>query len=116
MTIRRLLTAAVFAGSMSTSYADPCSKEIDRVQAKIDAQLEAAAAAGSSGAESTGATLHHQPTPESIAAAEGRLGELSPDQATAVFAAMRRARDANKAGNQNACEQALNEVNHILGQ
>jgi hypothetical protein len=117
MTMRCLVTAAaIIVATCGASYAGPCSKEIDRVQAKIDAQLEAAAAAGSPGAESTGATLHHQPTPDSIAAAEGQLGELSPDQATSVFAAMRRARDADAAGDQSACVKNLNEVQRILGE
>jgi hypothetical protein len=46
MTVRRLLaaTAIVVAASMSESYAGPCAQEIDRVQAKIDARLEAKAA------------------------------------------------------------------------
>jgi hypothetical protein len=123
MTVRRLLTAdaitagaIVFATSMWASYADTCSQEIDRTQATIDARLEARAAAGSSAAESTAATLHHQPTPNSIAAAEGRLGDLPPDRAAAVFAAMGRAREADHTGDLNACEQALSEVHQILGE
>jgi hypothetical protein len=117
MTMRRLLAAtAIIVAIPGASYAGPCSKEIDREQAKIDAQLAAAAAAGPTAPESLAATAHRQPTPDSIAAAEGKLGELSPDQATAVFAAMGRARDADSAGDQTACEQALSEVQHILGE
>jgi hypothetical protein len=112
---RLLAATAIIVAIPGASYAGPCSKEIDRVQAKIDAQLEAAAAAGSTAAESSGATLHHQPTPGSIAAAEGQLGELSPDQATAVFAAMGRARDADATGDQSACVKNLSEVERILG-
>jgi hypothetical protein len=84
MTVRRLLaaTAIVVAASMSESYAGPCAQEIDRVQAKIDARLEAKAAAGLSAPESPAATAHHQPTPESIAAAEARLGDLPPERVT----------------------------------
>jgi hypothetical protein len=118
MTVRRLLTAGVFilATSVSASYADTCSQEIDRTQAKIDARLEARAAAGSSAAESTAATLHHQPTPNSIAAAEGQLGDLPPERVTAFLATMGRAREADHIGDQNACEQALSEVQSILGE
>jgi hypothetical protein len=48
MRIRRYigLCAAVLAASMSASYAGPCLDEIDTMQAKIDAKLEAIAAAG----------------------------------------------------------------------
>jgi hypothetical protein len=48
MTIQRLmaLSAAALAVSMSAGYAGPCSREIDRVQARVDAKLEAIARAG----------------------------------------------------------------------
>jgi hypothetical protein len=64
MTIRPLVTtgAIIFATSMSASYAGPCSQEIDRMQAKIDAKLEARAAAGSSAAESTAAIVSRRQT------------------------------------------------------
>ena len=118
MTVQRLLTASaiIFATSMSASYAGPCSQEIDLTQAKIDARLETRAAGGPSATETTGATLHHQPTPNSIAAAEGQLGDLPAERVTALFAAMGRAREADHTGDQNACERALSEVRSILGE
>ena len=118
MTVRQLLTAGaiIFATSMSASYAGPCLQEIDRTQAKIDARLETRAATGSSATESTTATLHHQPTPDSIAAAESHLGYFPPEQVTALFTAMGRAREADHTGDQSACEQALSEVHRILGE
>ena len=118
MTVRRLVaaTAIVVAASMSESYAGPCAQEIDRVQAKIDARLEAKAAAGLSAPESPAATAHHQPTPESIATAGARLGDLPPERVTAAFAAMGRARDADRVGDRSACEQALSEVQSTLGE
>jgi len=78
MTIRRsLATAAVIlAASTSASYASPCSEAIDRMQAKIDAKLEAATAAGPSAVESTAATMHRQPTPRSVAGAEVGLDDV----------------------------------------
>ena len=109
-------TAIIVATSTSQTYAGPCAQEIDRVQAKIDARLEAKAAAGLSAPESPAATAHHQPTPESIAAAEGQLGDLPPERVTAVFAAMGRARDADRVGDRSACEQALSEVQSTLGE
>ena len=118
MTIGRtlVLCASVLAASMSASYAGPCSNEIDRLRAEIDAKLGALAAAGPSARESTAATMHRQPTPESIARAESQLGEISPERIQAVTAAMERARKADSVGDQSACEQALADVHRILGQ
>ena len=118
MTIRRLLAVAAIGivVPVSASYAGPCLQEIGRMQAKIDARLEARAAAGSSAPESTAATQHHQPTPDSIAATEIQLGNVSPERVTAVFAAMGRAREADRVSDQNACEQALNEVQRTLNE
>jgi hypothetical protein len=79
---------------MTAVYAAPCSQEIERVQARIDAKLEAAARIGALAPESSAALLHRQPTPGSIAAAENRLGEVSSATVAAVAAAMARAREA----------------------
>ena len=77
MTIGRtlVLCASALAASMSVSYAGPCSQQIDRLRAEIDAKLGALAAAGPSARETTAATMHRQPTPRSIEAAEDRLGD-----------------------------------------
>ena len=112
MTIRRSLAtvAVILAASTSASYASPCAEAIGRMQAKINAKLAAATAAGSSAAESTAATMHRQPTPRSIATAEVQLGDLSREQDEAVTAAMVRAREADRVGDQSACEQALSDA------
>jgi hypothetical protein len=117
MAIRHLmiLDAAALAASMSVSYAGPCSSEIDRVQARIDARLEARAAGGPQARESTSAMMHHQPTPGSIAAAEEGLGDLSPEKTEAAEQAMARARAADGAGDASACEQALADVQRAIG-
>jgi hypothetical protein len=113
MIIRRtlLLCAAALTVSVSASYAGPCSQEIDRLRAEIDAKLGALAAAGPSAPESTAATMHRQPTPRSIAAAEN----MSPQKMEAVTTAMVRARAADDAGDQRACEQVLADVKRELG-
>ena len=116
MSIQRLLAACVaaLAASVSATYAGPCSHEIDRMQAAIDAKLNATAGAGPSARESTAATMNRQPTPQSIAEAEARLGEVPQQQVEAMTAAMARARAADGAGNQSACEQALADVRRAL--
>lgn len=104
-----------FVASISTSYAGPCSDDIDRMQGRIDARLEAKAAAGPSAREGVSAGMGDQPTPGSIAAAEEKLGDVSPQMVEAVGQAMARARAANSAGDKSACEQALSDAQHTLG-
>jgi len=118
MVIRRSLVrvAFVLAASTSASYASPCSEAISLMQARIVAKLEAATAAGPSTVESTTATMHRQPTPRSIAAAEVQLGGVSKEQAEAVGAAMVRAREADRVGDQSACELALSDAERALAQ
>jgi hypothetical protein len=114
MLIRRLMVPSALAllASMCASHAGPCLQEIDRLQPRVDAKLDAIARAGPSGSESLAALLHRQPTPGSIAAAESKLGEIA---AEAIAAAMSRAREADRGGNQSACDRALAEVQRLLG-
>ena len=115
-TAPRLLVfgAIAFAASISASYGGPCTDEIGNMQARIDAKLQAKAAAGPTGRQ-VGASTHVQPTPRSIAAAEEKLGEVSAEMVAAVRQAMLRARAADSAGDKNACEQALAEVQRAIG-
>jgi hypothetical protein len=109
------LSAAALAISTIAGYAGSCSPEIDRMQARIDARIEAVARTGPMTTESSAALLHRQPTPDSIAAAESRLGELSPEQVAAVRAAMVRAHEADGIGDKAACDRALAEVQGTIG-
>ena len=109
-----LLGAILFASSMSPGYAGHCSPEIDAVQARIDANLEAEAAAGPTGKESAAATEHRQPTSKSIAAAEERLRDISENLVENVANAMARARDADLLGDRAGCEAALADVRKAL--
>ena len=115
ITRRKLvLSAALFAMSTVGGRAGPCSHEIDRMQAQVDARLEAKARVGPVAPESSGALLHHQPTPGSIAAAESRLGELPPQTAEAIEQAMGRAREADRAADLSTCARALAEVQALI--
>lgn len=117
MTSRQLiaLTAVTLAASISSGYAGPCSLEIDRMQARVDAKLAAKPGTGPTAPESPGALLHRQPTPGSIAEAEEKLGEVSPRTAGMVAQALARARAADGAGDKGACEQALADVQRAIG-
>ena len=108
-----VLVSTALALSIAPSHAGPCSPEIDRMQARVDAMIAATAAAGPAGRESTAAKMHRQPTPGSIAAAEERLGEGA--RAERALAALAQARADDRAGNQSACERALADVQRVLG-
>ena len=116
MTALRLMAfgAVVFIGSVSVSCAGPCSDDIDKMQARIDAKAHAMAAAGPTGRQA-GASTHVQPTPRSIGAAEEKLGGAPTGTVAAVREAMLRARAADSAGDKKACEQALAEVQRAIG-
>jgi hypothetical protein len=100
--------------SASPSVAGPCSQQIGEMQGQIDARLEAAAAAGPSGRETT-AAMNRQPTPKSIAAAEVQLGDIPAKTMQAIEGAMARAREADRAGDRAACEKALGDVKNAMG-
>jgi|SRR6516162_4535960 len=108
-----VLAATALALSVVPSSAGPCSQEIDRLQARADAMIEATAAAGSAGRESTAVTTHRQPTPGSIAAAEERLGQGA--RVERAVAAMAQVRAADQAGDDGACERALADVQRAIG-
>ena len=116
MRILPAYVAVALVTSITATLAGPCSQQIDRVQAKIDAKLEAIAAVGRSARESSAATMHRQLTPESIAAAEANLGDVSPEKVEEAEAFMKRARDADRAGDQSACEQAVAEAQRVIFQ
>ena len=116
ITLRVLIfAAAAVAATASTTYAGPCSDQIDAMQARIDAKLEAKAAAGPTAKEGVAATMNMQPTPASIAAAEEKLGDISPKKIKAIKRGMARARVADKVGDLRACRKALAAVQRVLG-
>jgi hypothetical protein len=113
--IHQLLWLGATGLALSTipSYAGPCGQDIDRAWIQIDAKIQARIAAGRSAPQSVIALLHHQPTPSSIAAAEQTLGEgWSPIEAAVTDLA--RAREADRAGDKHACEQALAQMQRAI--
>jgi hypothetical protein len=116
ITLRVLVFAAMaVAASASTTYAGPCSNQIDAMQARIDAKLEAKAASGPTAKEGIAAGMSVQPTPRSIATAEEKLGDISRQTVEALGQAMARARAADAAGDKSACEQALADAQRAIG-
>ena len=97
ITLRVLVFGAMaVATSASATHAGPCSDQIDAMQARIDAKFEAKAAAGPNAKQGVAAGMSVQPTPASIAAAEEKLGEISPKKVKAIKRAMARARSPTR--------------------
>ena len=107
------LSAAQLTASVTTGRAASCSNDIDRMQARIDAKIEAIAAAGPFVRPGIWAGSV-QPTPFGMATVEEKMGELSGQKVDAVRSAMADARTASAAGHTRACEKALGKVRYIL--
>jgi hypothetical protein len=108
-----LITTAIFI-SIESSYAGPCSTQIDRMQSSVDALAAAAAVAGPPGRQSTAAMRHRQPTPSSVAAADARKEE--GERVKRAAAALSQAREADRSGDNDTCERALADARRAIGQ
>jgi hypothetical protein len=116
ITLRVLIFSAMaVAAAASAARAGPCSDRIDSMQARVDAKLEAKAAAGPTAKEGVAAGMSVQPTPQSIAVAEEKLGDISPRKVKAIKRGMARARVADEVGDLRACRKALAAVQRVLG-
>lgn len=100
----------IFAPS---AQAASCSHEIDRVQAAVDARIDAIAAKDPGVAESRSARLHRQPTPASIAAAERR--QRGDARAERALGALARARAARRGGDVTGCFAAVAQARAAFG-
>jgi hypothetical protein len=116
MNIRHTMVLSVPALLLAVAqcYAGPCSKQIEETQVQIDSRLNAAAAAGPAAAETSAAMMHRQPTPKSIAGAEEKLGDISPETVRLVAEAMTRARQADAADDRAGCERALDDARRAI--
>jgi len=108
------LSAVALSLTVGPCLAGPCAKEISETQAAFDTKLAAAAASGPSAPESTLATLHHQPTPSTVARAEAQLGDISQENAEIVSRALERAQDADLIGDVQGCQEQLAEAKEAL--
>jgi hypothetical protein len=93
----RILVAyivVVLSASMSASIGSPCSQDIDHVQAKIDAMLEAQAVAGGLRPREHGS--HHASSTDTAldCRRRGPAWDISQEQLTAVEGLMTDARAA----------------------
>jgi hypothetical protein len=99
---------------MTPGHAGPCRHSIDRVQSQVDAAIDKRAGSGPWLPESSGAVLSHQPTPQSIAAAEATSGRGQRLQG--ALNSLDRARAADSAGNVKLCRAELKKAKRALRQ
>jgi hypothetical protein len=92
-------------------HAGSCQASIDRVQAQADAIIENRAAQGHWRPESLAATRNYQPTPRSLAAAEGAGNGSHIDRA---LNALDSARAAERSGNAARCNAEVNKAMRAL--
>jgi hypothetical protein len=109
---RRVCATGIAALCLTSvpAEAGPCSKDIERMDDRINAWLDKVAAKEPEKRESLGAQEHRQPTPRSIARAEG----VPPATIAGVRDAMDRAHQADRTGDTAACEKALAEIPPLL--
>jgi hypothetical protein len=107
---RRPATAALIASgilglTIASTRAEPCSSAIAQFE---QATRHSARNAGVSAPQSIGAQLHHQPTRESVARAEG-MAQADLEKALA------RAKALNAEGREGECMQALSQAKLMFG-
>ncbi len=116
MAVRTAIALSVVALALcsAAAHAGPCGGEIYDADIAIGKRLDAAAAKGKALPQSEAATMHRQPTPQSVAGAEVKAGDLSEADVKALGAFMVEARRADGAGDLAACRKALADLKLIL--
>lgn len=114
MTMAARLGAAIIIPllTIAPGYAGPCQVSIDRVQARLDAIIDKRAAQGPWRPESLDALRSYQPTPRSIAAAEGAAKGSGVQRA---LDALEHARAADRSGDMALCNAELNRARRAAG-
>ena len=97
--------------TIAPGKAGPCQASIDRVQARVDAVIATRAGQGPWRPESLDALRGYQPTPRSIAAAEGGGNGSRVQRA---LNALDGARAADASGNLARCNAELNRATRAL--
>ena len=96
----------------SPVHAGPCAHMIASVQARVDAAIENRVGSDGWKPESVSALRGYQPTPRSLAAAEGGNGQ----RFEYALNSLDRARAADRAGDSAACHRSLANARAALRQ
>jgi hypothetical protein len=111
----RLLSAISTTGFIilvNSADAGPCARDIDSLQALVEAKIERTADTGRFAREARRAFGLSPSTPGSLPTAES-LQDDGP-WIGAAMAGLARARAADEASNESACGQALADVQRVL--
>jgi len=100
-----LTTAGALLGSAGIAHSGPCTAQIAQVEQQVGATAPGPQT-GPTGPQTLGAQLHYQPTPADIAHAERAANKDAG-------AALKRAKQADAAGDAAACNAALNEAKRL---
>ncbi|MDA9426482.1 MULTISPECIES: hypothetical protein [Bradyrhizobium] len=107
----RIAAAIIFLLNAATPvHAASCEDSIGRVQAQLDAAIEKNAGAHGWGPESLDALRGYQPTPRSLAQAEGASGA----HLRLALDALDRARAADRSGDIAGCRRELSRATLLL--
>lgn len=114
MSMAAQLSAAiiVWLSTVAPCHAGPCQAPIDRVQARVDAIIAKRAGQGTWKPESIDALRGYQPTPRSIAAAEG---DGNGSHVQRALNALDGARAADASGNLARCKADVKRATRALG-
>jgi hypothetical protein len=112
LTARYYSAIAALLLAASPAYAGPCSRTIASVQAQVDAAIENGAGSDEWEPESLNALRGYQPTPHSLAAAEGSNGQAFEF----ALDSLGRARAADRAGDSATCHLELANAQAVLRQ
>jgi len=102
-----LLTSGFCIGGAIAAEAGPCTAQIADVERRLQ-HIAPGPASGPTLQQSVGAQLHRQPTPGSVQTAEDKARSDAQ-------AALARARQADAAGDLDACAKALQEAKAVYG-
>lgn len=105
-TMKCSATVAILLLVAPPAFGGPCAQSIATVQRDVDSAIERSAGAGDWKTEGLSAMRGHQPTPRSLAAAEG---SNDADFITALDS-LERARAADNAGDAAACNLELSNA------
>jgi alkylhydroperoxidase family enzyme len=112
MTMKYCPAIAALLLAVSPAHAGPCSHTIASIQAQVDAAVENRAGSDGWEPESLNALRGYQPTPYSLAAAEGSNGQTFEF----ALASLGRARVADRVGDSATCHQELANARAALRQ
>lgn len=99
------MAAAALLSGLSAAHGGPCTGQISQLERQFSL-AQKFPEIGPRAAQTVGAQLHWQPTPEAVERAAQRASAL-------VDAALERARSADAGGNASACAEALNHVKRL---